>query len=188
MHMDSRFFTGEEKEAETQLAEDSGTHRGTRFLSAQHLSQDMRQHLSPPWPVVIYVRPPKVECVRNIFRLEDAGKLFAPIGIFVRALPRHDVDRIGLSQDRQVVIVIQFREVIDGIVEIDVVIVEAIQERTNVVAAAHRNRALEEIRMLEVFVRDRKSTRLNSSHSQISYAVFCLKKKKKKKKKKSKQH
>src|SRR5688572_31805077 len=31
---------------------------------------------------------------------------------------------------------------------------------------------------------DRKSTRPNSSHSQISYAVFCLKKKKKKKKKK----
>src|SRR5689334_24380171 len=29
---------------------------------------------------------------------------------------------------------------------------------------------------------DRKSTRLNSSHSSISYAVFCLKKKKKKKK------
>src|SRR5688572_33454152 len=27
------------------------------------------------------------------------------------------------------------------------------------------------------FVADRKSTRLNSSHSQISYAVFCLKKK-----------
>src|SRR5688572_32494082 len=40
-------------------------------------------------------------------------------------------------------------------------------------------------------VKDRKSTRLNSSHSQISYAVFCLKKKKKKKKKKNnikKQH
>src|SRR2546421_4385551 len=30
---------------------------------------------------------------------------------------------------------------------------------------------------------DRKSTRLNSSHDQISYAVFCLKKKKKKKRK-----
>src|SRR5690349_23911478 len=28
-------------------------------------------------------------------------------------------------------------------------------------------------------VRDRKSTRLNSSHVEISYAVFCLKKKKK---------
>src|SRR5687768_18239486 len=31
--------------------------------------------------------------------------------------------------------------------------------------------------------RDRKSTRLNSSHGYISYAVFCLKKKKKKNKK-----
>src|SRR5258707_10022024 len=30
---------------------------------------------------------------------------------------------------------------------------------------------------------DRKSTRLNSSHANISYAVFCLKKKKKKKRK-----
>src|SRR5438034_2405565 len=33
-------------------------------------------------------------------------------------------------------------------------------------------------------LRDRKSTRLNSSHTVISYAVFCLKKKKKKKKNK----
>src|SRR5436190_10966278 len=33
---------------------------------------------------------------------------------------------------------------------------------------------------------DRKSTRLNSSHTVISYAVFCLKKKKKKKKNKNK--
>src|SRR5216683_2665322 len=49
---------------------------------------------------------------------------------------------------------------------------------------------------LDLFVvhRDRKSTRLNSSHDQISYAVFCLKKKKKKKiqqyfiKKKKKNH
>src|SRR2546430_16211720 len=31
------------------------------------------------------------------------------------------------------------------------------------------------------WITDRKSTRLNSSHSQISYAVFCLKKKKHKK-------
>src|SRR2546430_4084219 len=31
---------------------------------------------------------------------------------------------------------------------------------------------------LKKALKDRKSTRLNSSHSQISYAVFCLKKKK----------
>src|SRR2546430_4094262 len=33
-------------------------------------------------------------------------------------------------------------------------------------------------RLQQAEVLDRKSTRLNSSHSQISYAVFCLKKKK----------
>src|SRR5689334_24383368 len=32
---------------------------------------------------------------------------------------------------------------------------------------------------MDIVKRDRKSTRLNSSHSSISYAVFCLKKKKK---------
>src|SRR5437868_11487590 len=32
-------------------------------------------------------------------------------------------------------------------------------------------------RVLDVDARDRKSTRLNSSHVSISYAVFCLKKK-----------
>src|SRR3712207_8483498 len=34
-------------------------------------------------------------------------------------------------------------------------------------------------RFLDLTLRDRKSTRLNSSHANISYAVFCLKKKKK---------
>src|SRR3712207_7213958 len=32
--------------------------------------------------------------------------------------------------------------------------------------------------LITMFYRDRKSTRLNSSHANISYAVFCLKKKK----------
>src|SRR5206468_11089377 len=43
--------------------------------------------------------------------------------------------------------------------------------------------AVELRRLLELLVdldQDRKSTRLNSSHDQISYAVFCLKKKKNK--------
>src|SRR5689334_23839092 len=37
------------------------------------------------------------------------------------------------------------------------------------------------LRHLRPTLQDRKSTRLNSSHSSISYAVFCLKKKNKKK-------
>src|SRR2546427_3992421 len=42
-----------------------------------------------------------------------------------------------------------------------------------------RQRELEQRRQQPERSQDRKSTRLNSSHSQISYAVFCLKKKKK---------
>src|SRR2546430_10281318 len=41
-----------------------------------------------------------------------------------------------------------------------------------------QGRGLLDRRSLGVSHTDRKSTRLNSSHSQISYAVFCLKKKK----------
>src|SRR5690242_20813138 len=40
-----------------------------------------------------------------------------------------------------------------------------------------------QISNLQISFQDRKSTRLNSSHMSISYAVFCLKKKKKKIKK-----
>src|SRR5690349_23156741 len=49
-------------------------------------------------------------------------------------------------------------------------------ERTHQVQAAHRSRDahVKEAALLL----DRKSTRLNSSHVEISYAVFCLKKKK----------
>src|SRR5690554_7739761 len=44
------------------------------------------------------------------------------------------------------------------------------------------NKGFESARLKELillFPQDRKSTRLNSSHVRISYAVFCLKKKKK---------
>src|SRR5438477_8648412 len=45
-----------------------------------------------------------------------------------------------------------------------------------------RRRRLGVVGQRQPGVLDRKSTRLNSSHMSISYAVFCLKKKKKKKK------
>src|SRR5687768_17967768 len=46
-------------------------------------------------------------------------------------------------------------------------------------AAGYRSVVGRELHLFDVHV-DRKSTRLNSSHGYISYAVFCLKKKKKK--------
>src|SRR5690349_23927185 len=45
-----------------------------------------------------------------------------------------------------------------------------VEQREQITAPNHRDLGLSE---------DRKSTRLNSSHVEISYAVFCLKKKKK---------
>src|SRR3712207_7390945 len=46
-------------------------------------------------------------------------------------------------------------------------------------AGARRHRGGDLVEVGAEGARDRKSTRLNSSHANISYAVFCLKKKKK---------
>src|SRR5207244_12921122 len=49
--------------------------------------------------------------------------------------------------------------------------------RSTTLAAMEHTRRVGSIVSFDVNVRDRKSTRLNSSHQIISYAVFCLKKK-----------
>src|SRR3712207_7878926 len=70
-----------------------------------------------------------------------------------------------------------------------------LRRRLHVVAREIREKALDRVERLLVGVdshvgqpghagqKDRKSTRLNSSHANISYAVFCLKKKNTKRKK-----
>src|SRR2546427_6895788 len=55
----------------------------------------------------------------------------------------------------------------------------SIAEDGTVTIVCHRSEMGQGVRTGMPHLRDRKSTRLNSSHSQISYAVFCLKKKKK---------
>src|SRR2546430_9134395 len=50
--------------------------------------------------------------------------------------------------------------------------------RAGRLAGQHATRSADPGEALQAAAGDRKSTRLNSSHSQISYAVFCLKKKK----------
>src|SRR5690349_23019204 len=70
----------------------------------------------------------------------------------------------------------------------DLVVVHVVESLDNDIAEANRagisdavQKALKAVDLtdLQWDVRDRKSTRLNSSHVEISYAVFCLKKKKK---------
>src|SRR5256885_3678974 len=53
-----------------------------------------------------------------------------------------------------------------------------VQERLPIKMAIFNNGYLGMVRQWQQFFQDRKSTRLNSSHLVISYAVFCLKKKK----------
>src|SRR5437773_4079954 len=59
-------------------------------------------------------------------------------------------------------------------------LVNAILSRHNFILLGLRGQAKSRI-LRQLVTLDRKSTRLNSSHITISYAVFCLKKKKKKK-------
>src|SRR5438309_4295207 len=85
----------------------------------------------------------------------------------VRRAERHDAT---LVEDADAVGLFGLLEVVRG------------QEDGCATGAAHLAQVLPEraaARHVEARRRDRKSTRLNSSHSSISYAVFCLKKKKK---------
>src|SRR3712207_6972104 len=54
---------------------------------------------------------------------------------------------------------------------------ELVQGWTSDVIEALSEQTEHNVRTAEAFAQDRKSTRLNSSHANISYAVFCLKKK-----------
>src|SRR5256884_4500356 len=77
-----------------------------------------------------------------------------------------------------------FRSLRDEIADREIALPERgpevpVHERAQVVRVLQRERLVEPIEPLEIRAhRDRKSTRLNSSHGYISYAVFCLKKKK----------
>ena len=53
-------------------------------------------------------------------------------------------------------LVVQVGKIVDRVVEIDVVIVIAIEKRSDVITTAHRNRAPKQIRVFEVFIRSQK--------------------------------
>src|SRR5205085_8951977 len=86
---------------------------------------------------------------------------------------------------------IQARQILDSrgnpTVEADVILTGGAVGRAAVPSGASTGEH-EALELRDGDKKDRKSTRLNSSHSQISYAVFCLKKKKKIYKNIQKQH
>src|SRR3989440_2039153 len=86
---------------------------------------------------------------------------------------RTDFQNMLVEQDESVVTLTMNRP--DVLNAINTLMLE---ELTEAVEAAAHNDAIRCV-VLAGAGQDRKSTRLNSSHDQISYAVFCLKKKKK---------
>src|SRR3712207_8113822 len=76
-----------------------------------------------------------------------------------------------------------FRSAIVGTPDVAVAGLRDLAERAGadeLMISASTHDVRERVRSLELLAAaDRKSTRLNSSHANISYAVFCLKKKKK---------
>src|SRR5688572_31545919 len=73
-----------------------------------------------------------------------------------------------------------FRSELEDVADLDAAVDFESGTAADAGIARERGGEVAEVRLRKIAA-DRKSTRLNSSHSQISYAVFCLKKKKKKK-------
>ena len=73
---------------------------------------------------MIYVGAPEIKCVWNVLRAQDVGKVAAAFRGFVISLPRKNVNGVGLTQDRQVVVVIEIRKIVSRVIEIDVVVVK----------------------------------------------------------------
>src|SRR5689334_24166312 len=113
--------------------------------------------------IVIYL------CLFFFFQAEDGIRDGTVTGVQTCALPiwkRPDVRRRDLNPLRR-----RREQRVDAAGGADAVILERDQQLRALTRLDH---AVVVARIL-----DRKSTRLNSSHSSISYAVFCLKKKKK---------
>src|SRR5688572_32383771 len=90
----------------------------------------------------------------------------------IYTLSLHDALPILLFEAGRIAAVGSARDVIDAYQRL----VSGSDIRPEDAATGSTNESV--VRVSALTLQDRKSTRLNSSHSQISYAVFCLKKKK----------
>src|SRR2546429_7469044 len=108
--------------------------------------------------------PDKVPALR-LRTIEEAGKLSIAFttGILIG---------IGETMEERIDSLFAIRALHEKYGHIQEVIIQNFRAKPEIPMAAHPEPSLEDM------LRDRKSTRLNSSHGYISYAVFCLKKKK----------
>src|SRR5947209_17340806 len=101
---------------------------------------------------------------RFFFQAEDGIRDIGVTGVQTCALP---ISKLALDQDQRIASV----KVILATASSNLALIRTLLDD-------FRSEAAYEIHFtLFCFMADRKSTRLNSSHANISYAVFCLKKK-----------
>src|SRR2546421_1685005 len=139
----------------------------------------------------------QVKVIRNMQRVEHPHELpgVPIIGLILRGCPKIDMELPGS---------LSARKDLNGAVLMQVGFILAPDDPLSAVVTSQRDDGAKDVRMMDrdihcseathrkstnpavssigkraiVLIKDRKSTRLNSSHDQISYAVFCLKKKK----------
>src|SRR2546427_1262444 len=113
----------------------------------------------------------KVEAIIKPFKLDEVKESLSAIG--VQGITVSEVKGFG-RQKGHTELYRGAEYVVDFLPKVKLEIIVREEQVADVVETIEK--AAKTGRLLD---RDRKSTRLNSSHSQISYAVFCLKKKKK---------
>src|SRR5256886_6884047 len=119
------------------------------------------------------------------FQAEDGIRDLTVTGVQTCALPIFGgfSFELGDAQFQRVILATQLLVIFPGTPQRKVVAPGVAEPAKSVGAHAFKGRD-----RVGSYGLDRKSTRLNSSHSQISYAVFCLKKKKKRQQRQQSQH
>lgn len=112
-----------------------------------HKIQEVGQHFVPPGPVVVYVVPPDVEPDGDVLLCEERLEMIVAREqvVFPRALPDHKDDLAASVVVKPGVIPGDVRKVLDGRIRVDVRIVDVAEEIAQVVNAADREDALEQV-------------------------------------------
>jgi hypothetical protein len=111
--------------------------------------RDVLAHLVlPVRPVVAALWTPIVQRVADALAGKDFGKAIGRAAVLPRAGAGGDVNVAGgeLAEEPRIA---EIREIVHGIVEIEIVVVHTVHEVANVVYAGHREAALDDVGMLE---------------------------------------
>src|SRR6476619_3438528 len=105
----------------------------------------MRQHLSPPRPVVIYVVAPEIESMRNLFLVENVREIARCLRCFVCPLPRRNYDPAVMP--KRIEWTVRKTPQIPGrVIEKAVLVRVAFQiRRFEIVEAAHADERVEQV-------------------------------------------